>query len=148
MPRNFEQDIRNLRREAESLKISYVKTASAIKTKSEQVQITFTLDSMTAGWIDPDTWYVTAETLTVGRAMACSITLDNDGTTVQNHNLNNRTLTFTKLQGGDYNKWRIDLNSLNINDFNTISGGGKVELTYYFTITGTADFTIGVSHNA
>lgn len=148
MPRNFEQDIKNLKREAEALKISYVKTASAIRTKTEQIQITFTLDSISGGWIVPDTWYVTAETLSVGRAMACSITLDNDGTTVQDHNLDNRTLNFTKLDGGDYNRWKIELNSLNTDDISIISGGGRVELNYYFTITGTADFTIGVSHNA
>lgn len=148
MPRNFEQDIRNLKREAEALKISYVKTASAIKTKTEQIQITFALDSISGGWIAPDTWYITAETLSVGRAMACSITLDNDGATVQDHNLDNRTLTFTKLDGGDYNRWKIELNSLNTDDISIISGGGTVELNYYFTITGTADFTIGVSHNA
>lgn len=148
MPRNFAQDITNLRREAEALKISYVKSAAAIRTKAEEVSLTFTLSRIYDGQIEPDIWYVSAETIMPGQVMASAVTLFNDGITIQNHDLNARTISIDKIEAGDYNLWKITLNSANSDDINIITDGGTVELAYKFTVTGTSDYTIGVSKNA
>lgn len=148
MPRNFSQDITNLIREAEALKISHIKTATAITTKTVEIPVQIELDSVSPfGTVySSSNKKVIAETLTSSRAMACSLTLNNDGTTVIGHDLKLRTVNIIRLQGGDYNEWLVAVTSLNPDDLSIVVGGGTVTLNYTMAITGTSNFTARVEN--
>lgn len=139
--------IKNIEKEIKNLKTARFKTAATISTITQNSSITLPLKIFG----DPLTYY---EVISSKRAIVTFTTTDNtnmigalylDGVTPSN--LNKRYIFVHKLNSSaGQSRYAIYIYSQNEGDFNTLSGGGSVNLSYNIQGVGSSQFTMSVSY--
>ena len=135
----FEQEIRNL-------KDAHIKTSTTIKTKTLETSVEFSLYL--------PTYPLTTEILSTQRAI---ITLTASDSTnmisacylknVTPNNLNDRYIFVNRLSSDNGEaKYGISVFSQNVDDLNTLIGGGSVNLTYNIQVVGSSDYSLSVEY--
>ncbi len=141
----YDERIKNLEREVRQLKTSHFKTATKISTISKTIGITFSL------YLDTNTFEIYGDK----RAIITLTTSDNSdmisacyvnglNPTMIN---NNRFLKVQRIVSDSGKvKYEVIIISYNSDDYNTLSGGGSVNLNYTLTLVGSSNFTASVSY--
>lgn len=140
----YDKKIKDLEREILNLKTGYFKTATTISTTTKNTTLNFSLalDSLSG---------------TISSSQRAIITLTtNNNTNMINAcylvgatptNLDSRTVQIQRLRpiNGTI-RFGIAVFSQNQNDFNTLMGGGSVNLSYTIQAVGSSDFSLSISY--
>jgi len=139
--------VKNIEKEIKNLKTARFKTASTISTMTKNSSVTLPLKLFG----DPLTYY---EIISSKRAIVTLTTTDNtnmisalylDGVTPSN--LNDRYVFVHKLNSNaGQSRFAIYVYSQNENDFNVLSGGGSVSVSYNIQGVGSSQFNISISY--
>ena len=141
----YDKRIKDLEREVRNLKTGYFKTATTINTMTENQTLNFSLS------LNPN-----AEIFSTQRAIITLDILDNSNmisacylTGVNPNNLNNRFAFVKRLQSNNNQvKYEVLVYSQNPDDYDTLSGGGSVNLTYTVQLVGSSRFTSSVNYRS
>lgn len=139
----YNKRINALKREIRNLKTAHFKTATTISTISKTANITFSL------YLDTNTYEIYGDK----RAIITLTTTDNsemisacyiNGLT---SNLNSRYISVQRITSSAGTiKYEVVIISQNTDDFNTLIGGGSVNLNYTLTLVGSSKFNTSVSY--
>lgn len=143
MTREFKQEVNNLYRELLALKSQKERMAGTLETKTQTFSLSFDLE-LIYEW---------------GVAIVRSKKIAVVDLNIENHNplisircnidnLDNRAFIIKNYynHSNGHIGYKIDLQSYNQSDYNTLSGGGSVVLNYNFTITTTASVGLSTSY--
>ena len=139
----FAKRIGDLEREIRELKTAHYKTATTISTTTKTQNLSFLLKIYNEWEVWSSKRAIITISTTDGSNMvsACYV----DGITPSN--LNMRYPYVNRLSSGDGEvKFEVLVYSQNSNDFNTLSGGGTVNLNYTVQIVGSSNFTVSVTY--
>lgn len=141
------QRIKNIEHEIKNLKTARFKTASTISTTTQNGNVTLPLKLFG----NPSTYY---EVISSKRAVITLTTSDNtnmisalylDGITPSN--TNDRYIFVHKLNSNaGKSRFAIYVYSQNENDFNTLAGGGSVNVSYNIQGVGSSRFTMSINY--
>jgi len=142
----YAQRIKTLEREIRNLKTSHVKTATTISTMyiDDSVSFSLMLDPLSGNIVSTQRAILTLST-TDGTNMLSACYINNASPV----GLNDRTVEIIRLQPQNGNiRFGIAVFSQNINDYNTLAGGGSVNLTYNIRSVGTSNFITTIDYKA
>ena len=139
----YNKKINYLKNELRNLKTAHFKTATTIETMTVNTSVSFSL------YLDP----ITNEIYGDKRAIITLTTADNsemlsacyiDGLDA---NMNNRYLRVQRITStSGAIKYEIIITSSNMDDYNTLAGGGSVNLSYGVTLVGSRQFIPSVEY--
>lgn len=139
----FAMKIKALEKEVRALKTTHIKTATTISTMEASASITFNLFMPDAYTIVSDKRAIITLTTADGTDMISACYLDG----VTPANLNSRYPFIYRINSpAGQAKYEVVLLSQNANDYQTISGGGSVQLNYNLKLIGSSKFTVSVSY--
>ena len=135
--------IKALEKEVRALKTTHIKTATTINTMELSTSVNFNL-------FMPDEYTIVSDK----RAIITLTTVDNTDmisacylSGVTPSNLNSRYPFIYRLDSpAGQAKFEVILLSQNYNDYQTLSGGGSVQLSYNLKVVGSSKFTVAVSY--
>lgn len=141
----YDRRIKDLEKEVRNLKTGYFKTATTINTMTQNQTLNFSLS------LNPN-----AEIFSTQRAIITLDILDNSNmisacylTGVNPNNLNNRFAFVKRLQSNNNQvKYEVLVYSQNPDDYDTLAGGGSVNLTYTVQLVGSSRFTSSVNYRS
>lgn len=141
----YDRRIKDLEKEVRNLKTGYFKTATTINTMTQNQTLNFSLS------LNPN-----AEIFSTQRAIITLDILDNSNmisacylTGVNPNNLNNRFAFVKRLQSNNNQvKYEVLVYSQNPDDYETLAGGGSVNLTYTVQLVGSSRFTSSVNYRS
>jgi len=141
----YDRRIKDLEKEVRNLKTGYFKTATTINTMTENQTLNFSLS------LNPN-----AEIFSTQRAIITLDILDDSNmisacylTGVNPKNLNNRFAFVKRLQSNNNQvKYEVLVYSQNPDDYETLAGGGSVNLTYTVQLVGSSRFTSSVNYRS
>lgn len=142
---DFDDKINYFQREIRNLKTAHVKTATTIATLEKKAAVTLPLHLFgNAGqyWeIISNKKAVFTLTSTDGTDMISALYVD--GLTPQNFN---DRYVFVRRRASTSGSviYEMYAYSYNTNDFNTLAGGGSINLNYNITAVGSSDYTLSV----
>lgn len=142
----YSERIKNLEREIRNLKTAHFKTATTISTMETTVGTAFslTLDSL-SGQIYSTQRAVITLTTTDGTDMISACYLEG----VDPSNLNNRFAFVKRIQSpAGTAKFDVTVFSQNADDYNTLAGGGSVNLSYTLRLVGSSRFNATVTYRS
>lgn len=139
--------IKNIEKEIKNLKTARFKTAATISTMTQDNTITLPLKLFG----DPLYYY---EIISSKRAVVTLTTTDNTDMIsalylkgVTPSNLNNRYIFVHKLNStAGKARFAIYVYSQNENDYNTLAGGGSVNVSYNIQGVGSSQFTMSINY--
>jgi len=135
--------IKALEKEVRALKTTHIKTATTISTMEASASITFNLFMPDEYTIVSDKRAIITLTTADGTDMISACYLDG----VTPANLNSRYPFIYRINSpAGQAKYEVILLSQNANDYQTISGGGSVQLNYNLKLIGSSKFTVSVSY--
>lgn len=140
----LDERIKNIERELLNLKTTHFKTATTISTMTQNNTLDFSLmlDSLSTNVFSSQRAIITMTTVD-GTDMLSACYLVGMNPT----NLDSRTIQVQRLQSGaGVVRFGIAVFSQNPNDFNTLSQGGTVQLSYTIQSVGTSQFTTSISY--
>jgi len=135
--------LKALEKEVRALKTTHIKTATTISTMESSASITFNLFMPDEYTIVSDKRAIITLTTADGTDMISACYLDG----VTPANLNSRYPFIYRINSpAGQAKYEVVLLSQNANDYQTISGGGSVQLNYNLKLIGSSKFTVSVSY--
>lgn len=141
----LDKKIKYLKQELRNLKTAHFKTATTISTMEASTSANFSLmlDSLTGQIFSTQRAIITLTTDGPDMIGACYL----DGATPSN--LDSRFVFVNRLSSPSGTaKFEIIVFSQNVNDYNTLSGGGSVNLSYNLKLVGSSKFTTSVSYRS
>lgn len=142
----YAERLKNLEREIRQLKTAHYKTATTINTMTSNVNISFslTLDLLSGSVYSTQRAIITMTTAdNTDMISACYLV----GITPNNYN--NRYIIVNRLQSpAGQAKYEVIVISQNADDFNTLYGGGSVNLGYTVQLVGSSKFTTSISYRS
>ena len=140
----YDRKINELEREILNLKQAHFKTATTINTTTRSVTVNFSLmlEELSGNIFSTQRAIVTLNTENNSNMIsACYLS----GATPSN--LDDRTVSIIRLRSmPGVVRFGVAVFSQNINDWNTLSGGGSVNLSYNLLLTGSSNFNVSVSY--
>ena len=139
--------IKYIEKEIKNLKTARFKTASTISTTTQENSITLPLKLFG----NPSTYY---EVISSKRAIVTLTTADNSNMIsalylkgITPSNLNDRYIFIHKLNSSaGQARFAVYVYSQNVNDFNTLAGGGSVNVSYNLQGVGSSRFTMSINY--
>lgn len=137
------QKIKWLQQEIRELKTAHIKTASTISTIEKTTSVDFTITSPEETTMISTKRAIVTLTSTDGSNMISACYLD--GMTYAG--LNNRYVFVKRISSGDgVEKFDVLVLSVNYNDYQIISQGGSVNVSYNLKLTASSDFTVSIEY--
>lgn len=142
----YDKKLKDLEREITNLKTAHFKTATTINTMTLTQTLNFSLT------LDP----MTHEIYSTQRAVITLTTSDNTDmisscylSNITPSNIDDRFIQIQRLKpDAGAVRFGVAVFSQNINDYNTLSGGGSVDLSYTVQLVGSSKFTISVTYKS
>lgn len=139
--------INKIGREIKNLKTARFKTASSFSTMTQNNSVTLPLKIFG----NPSSYY---EIISSKRAIITLVTADNTNmlsalylSGITPSNTDNRYIFINRLaSSAGQSKFELYVYSQNTNDFNTLSGGGSVNVSYNIQGVGTSQFTMSIEY--
>lgn len=132
-----------LQNEIRALKTTHIKTASKISTLEKSTSVSFSLTMPDPYTIVGSKRAIVTLTTTDGTDMISACYLSGATPT----NLDSRYPFIYRLSSSaGQAKYEVVVVSQNYDDYQTISGGGTVNLTYNLKIVGSSDYSVSVSY--
>lgn len=138
------EKLKSLRNEVRNLKTAHIKTASTISTMTQAVTVNFSLqlDDL-SGQIFSTQRAVITLTSADGTEMVSACYLQG----ITPSNIDDRYIEINTLQPqGGKARYGVAVTVGNFNDYQTLVGGGTVNLSYTLQLVGTSRFTASVSY--
>jgi hypothetical protein len=140
----FDEQIKYLKDEITQLKTAHVKTATKISTMDLNKNVSFSLmlDALTGQMFSTQRAIITmTSSNSTNMISACYL----DGATPSN--LDSRFVFINRIYSDSGKvKFEVVVLSQNQNDYNTLAGGGSVNLNYTIKLIGSSKFTASVDY--
>lgn len=135
--------IKWLEKEIRALKTTHIKTATKISTLEKSTTVNFTLTMPDPYTMVGSKRAIITMTTTDGTDMISACYLDG----VTPSNLNDRYPFIYRLDSpAGESKYEVVVISQNANDYQTLSGGGTVNLSYNLKLVGSSDYNLAVEY--
>lgn len=142
----YAQRIKTLRREIRQLKTAHYKTATTISTLESDAALSFSLmlDTLSGSIYSTQRAIITMTASdNTNMISACYLV----GVTPDNYA--NRYPAVRRMQAPPgQSKYEVAVTSQNADDYNTLAGGGSVNLSYTVRLVGSSEFNVGVSYRS
>ena len=140
----LDKELEYLRKEIKNLKTAHVKTATTISTMEASGSVNFSLklDTLTGQMYSTKRAVITlTSSNSTNFISACYL----DGATPSN--LNSRYVIVNRLSSASgLVKFEVMVISQNGDDYNTLSGGGSVNLSYNIKMVGSSKFSTSIDY--
>lgn len=138
----YDKKIKDLEREIRNLKTTHIKTATTINTMTQNITVNFSLmlDALSSNIYSTQRAVVILTTSDSSNMIsACYLY---NATPVS---LNDRFVSIKRLKANNgVVRFGVAVFSQNINDYNTLAGGGSVNLSYTLQLVGSSEFNSSV----
>ena len=142
----FDEQINYLKGEITELKTAHIKTATKISTMELNTNVSFslTLDQLSGQMFSTERAIITmTSSNSTNMISACYL----DGATPTN--LDSRLVFINRINSDSGKaKFEVVVFSENENDYNTLIGGGSVNLTYTVKLIGSSKFALSVEYRS
>lgn len=142
----FDEQINYLKGEITELKTAHIKTATKISTMELNTNVSFslTLDQLSGQMFSTERAIITmTSSNSTNMISACYL----DGATPTN--LDSRLVFINRINSDSgKTKFEVVVFSENENDYNTLIGGGSVNLTYTVKLLGSSKFALSVEYRS